>query len=539
MTTLGRLGRIFSPSPPSSGGGQRKLGIVTSLIIGFTAMGVVLGIALAIAFQAGFAVEHSLQRMSQKTVPKWSASYEASLQVGTIARSLRDAILVEMQEELPEQLEKVKLAQTQIDRLMRELDAASEDADEKQLLALVKSKELAYRANRDQFIYQLEGGARGPARGMLTGVLRVSQADYLKALDDFRSDQSKRMQLASDDARAAMSTMTKRMVASFLVVTLLGLAVAIALVVMLRRRLGAEPHLVALAMHKVAEGDLSTPLAGTKAPAGSVIDSMRDMVASLREAVIEVRAASASVASQSELLVSESQSLSHRTEQQSAELEQAAAALEEFAATMGQSRQSVVDAESLAKESKITAEQSQGIVDDAVEKMRAVASFGTRIAETTGVIDSISFQTNILALNAAVEAARAGERGAGFAVVASEVRSLALNSAESAKQVRELILTSNSQIDECRSMINKAQKESSEVIKSVSEFVTFMERVLVANSEQNIGIQQLTEVLTKIDQFTQKNAALVNESLSGSEKLHEQSTRLVNAVARFKVESSS
>lgn len=498
----------------------------------------VLAVALVVAFQAGFAVDVSLQRISEKTVPKWSASYEASLEVGVIARSLRDAILVEMQEELPEQLDKVKAAQAKIDRLIRDLEAVVTELDEKKLLAAVKTTGLTYRTHREQFVYQLEGGARGQARGMLTGALRKSQADYLDALDAFRTDQSRRMLKAADDARAAMRTMTLRMALSFLIVTLLGVAVAMSLLMMLRKRLGAEPHLVAQAMHQVAQGDLRTPLKGIVAPSGSVIDSMRDMVASLREAVVEVRSASADVALQSQSLVNESQSLSHRTEQQSAELEQAAAALEQFAATMGQSRQSVVEAESLARNSRQTAERSQSIVDDAVSKMHAVATFGTRIAETTGVIDSISFQTNILALNAAVEAARAGEKGQGFAVVASEVRSLALSSADSAKQVRELITSSNSQIDECSTMIDKAQKESSEVIKSVSGFVTLMERVLVATSEQNLGIQQLTEVLTKIDQFTQKNAALVNESLGASEKLHEQSNRLVNAVSRFSVEET-
>ena len=205
---------------------------------------------------------------------------------------------------------------------------------------------------------------------------------------------------------------------------------------------------------------------------------------------------------------------------------------------MGQSRQTVGEAESLARSSHEVARLSQEIVGAAVDKMAAVADFGTRIAETTTVIDSLSFQTNILSLNAAVEAARAGERGQGFAVVAAEVRSLAHSSAESAKQVRELILTSNGCIRDCRDMIARAQGQSSTVIESVRSFMAFMERVQAASAEQAIGIQQLTEVLTRIDQFTQRNATLVNDARGASEKLHEQSTRLVAAVSRFSVDDA-
>jgi len=291
-------------------------------------------------------------------------------------------------------------------------------------------------------------------------------------------------------------------------------------------------------MDRVAGGDLGVPMRGVAAPPGSVIASMRTMVEGLREAVLQVRAASADVATQSESLVDESRRLSERTERQSAELEQAAAALEQFAATMGQSRQSVGEAEALARSSHEVARLSREIVDDAVDKMASVADFGTRIAETTSVIDSLSFQTNILSLNAAVEAARAGERGQGFAVVAAEVRNLAHSSADSAKQVRELILTSNGRIRECRDMIARAQGQSATVMESVRSFMAFMERVQVATSEQAIGIQQLTEVLTRIDHFTQRNAALVQDARDASGKLHEQSTRLVAAVARFSVDEA-
>ncbi|MGN6527244.1 MAG: methyl-accepting chemotaxis protein [Burkholderiaceae bacterium] len=515
---------------------RRRVGLVTSLVLGLALVGALLAAACAIAFVAGARVDGALRTVADRTIPRQDAAYAISLAVGDIARSLRDAILVEDQEDLPAELDRIRAAQGRIDGLMRALAASPDAGEGAARLDAVRRAEAAYRRDGDAFVYELQGGGRGTARGMLTGALRKSQGAYLDALQALRDEQGARLHADMGAARDAMAAMQRRMAVSFLLVAVVGIGVAGALLSTLRRRLGGEPHLVAAAMDRVAQGDLGVPMRGIVAPPGSVIASMRTMVEGLREAVLEVRAASAGVATQSESLVGESQELSERTERQSAELEQAAAALEEFAATMGQSRQSVGDAEALARSSHEVARLSREIVDDAVEKMAAVADFGARIAETTSVIDSLSFQTNILSLNAAVEAARAGERGQGFAVVAAEVRHLANSSADSAKQVRELILTSNGRIHECREMIARAQGQSATVMESVRSFVAFMERVQVASAEQAIGIQQLTEVLTRIDQFTQRNAALVQDARGASEKLHEQSTRLVEAVWRFSVD---
>ena len=530
-----RLAHVMNNRSSNS---PRVVGLVASLVLGLALIGVLLATAFAVAFVAGARVDAALGTVAARTVPRLEAAYAISLEVGDIARSLRDAILVEDQEDLPVQLDRIKAAQAHIDERMRALAGDPQDGDGPLALDAVKRAEAAYRHDRDAFVYELQGGGRGAARGMLTGALRKSQTAYLDALQALRDAQSQRLNADIANARDAMARMQARMAVSFLLVAAVGLVVALVLLRTLKRRLGGEPHVVAQAMRRVAQGDLSVPMRGVAAAPGSVIASMREMVDGLREAVLLVRAASAGVATQSQSLVDESARLSERTERQSAELEQAASALEEFAATMGQSRQTVSEAESLARSSHEVARLSREIVGGAVDKMAAVADFGTRIAETTTVIDSLSFQTNILSLNAAVEAARAGERGQGFAVVAAEVRSLAHSSAESAKQVRELILTSNSCIRECRDMIARAQGQSSTVIESVRSFMAFMQRVQAASAEQAIGIQQLTEVLTRIDQFTQRNAALVNDARGASEKLHEQSTRLVAAVSRFSVDDA-
>ena len=514
----------------------RGLSIRASLILGFSAIGALLAVALALAMHAGMAASARVASITGQGLPTWSAAYEVSLEVGVIARALRDAVLVEMQEDLPAEVERIDAAQRRIDVRMAELQAAAVEVDERELLARIGLAAERFRQDRDQFLAHLQGGARGPARGMLTGALRHSQAAYLQALVQWREGQARQVALAAADTHAALQGMQVRVAMSLALVLLVGCGVAVALVRTLMRRLGAEPAAVAQAMARVSGGALGTPLPGLAAPAGSVIASLRAMVTGLADTVQQVRSASVDVAAQSRSLVEESGHLAERTEMQSAELQQAAAALEQFAATMGHTQQSVRDAQGLADSARSVAREGQAIADGAVQSMLVVAGHGARIAETTAVIDGIAFQTNILALNAAVEAARAGEQGRGFAVVASEVRSLALHAASSAREIRGLIAQSNEQIGACRGMVERAQAQTARVIEAVNAFAALMAAVQTAGTEQHAGVRQLTEVLSRIDQFTQHNATLVGQARGASEALHAQSGRLVAMVARFQVD---
>ncbi|WP_162245482.1 methyl-accepting chemotaxis protein [Acidovorax sp. Root402] len=514
----------------------RGLSIRASLILGFSAIGILLAAALALAVQAGVAANAQVASITGQSLPMLSAAYEVSLEVSSISRALRDAVLVEMQEDLPTEVEKIDAAQKRIDERMALLQETVVLTAERELLEQVRQTATRFRQDRDQFLAQLQGGARGPARGMLTGELRQSQAAYLEALAQLRKAEAEQVERAAAVSIAALQSMLKQMAVSFTLVLLVGCVVAVALVRTLTRRLGAEPAVVAQSMARVADGQLTEPLPGLAAPPGSVIASLRAMVSALGDTVLQVRSASVDVAAQSRSLVVEAKDLSERTEMQSAELEQAAAALEQFAATMGNTQQTVLDAHRLAASACDVAREGQTIVDGAMKSMLVVAGHGARIAETTAVIDGIAFQTNILALNAAVEAARAGAQGRGFAVVASEVRSLALHSASSAKEIRQLIQQSNEQIAACRTMVERARAQTASVIEAVNSFAQLMAAVQTASSEQHLGVRQLTEVLSRIDQFTQHNAALVEESRGAAEALHAQSGRLISVVARFNID---
>jgi len=177
------------------------------------------------------------------------------------------------------------------------------------------------------------------------------------------------------------------------------------------------------------------------------------------------------------------------------------------------------------------------VVSQVVATMDDINSSSKKIADIIGVIDGIAFQTNILALNAAVEAARAGEQGRGFAVVAGEVRSLAQRSAEAAKEIKGLIGASVEKVQGGSRLVADAGKTMTEIVTSVQRVSDIIGEITAASSEQSDGIGQINGAVNQLDQMTQQNAALVEESTAAAESLKEQAVRLAEVVGIFKLEA--
>ncbi len=286
----------------------------------------------------------------------------------------------------------------------------------------------------------------------------------------------------------------------------------------------------------IADGDLTHSVTVDRHDEmGRLLTSLGRMQDNLRKIVSGVRQNAEGVATSSAEISAGNHDLSSRTEQQASALEQTAASMEELGSTVKQNADNARQANQLAMSASTVAVSGGEVVDRVVETMKGINESSRRIADIIGTIDGIAFQTNILALNAAVEAARAGEQGRGFAVVASEVRSLAQRSAEAAKEIKSLISTSVERVEQGTSLVDQAGSTMKEVVASIKRVTDIMGEISAASVEQSTGVAQVGEAITQMDQATQQNAALVEESAAAAESLKGQARKLVEEVAVFKL----
>jgi methyl-accepting chemotaxis protein len=254
--------------------------------------------------------------------------------------------------------------------------------------------------------------------------------------------------------------------------------------------------------------------------------------------IADIKASAHEVTSAANQISASTADLSQRTEEQAAGLEETSASMEEIAATVKRNAESSQRANKSATDTRDIAEHGGVVVSEAVKAMAEIEDSSRRIADIIGVIDEIARQTNLLALNAAVEAARAGDAGRGFAVVASEVRSLAQRSSQAAKDIKNLITSSNEQVKEGVRLVNQAGGSLNEIVDSIKTVATIVAEIANASGEQAIGIEQVTKAMTQMDQVTQQNSALVEESAATAKTLEEQTRAMDARIAFFRIEQA-
>ena len=286
----------------------------------------------------------------------------------------------------------------------------------------------------------------------------------------------------------------------------------------------------------MAGGDLTHTIdAADQSELGQLQNALRQTNINLRSVIGDVRSNFESISLATQEIATGNMDLSNRTESQASSLEQTAASMEQLTGTVRQSANNAEQANSLAVDASTVANRSGAIVQDVVTTMHDISAASRKIVDIIGLIDGIAFQTNILALNAAVEAARAGEQGRGFAVVASEVRSLAGRSAAAAKEIKMLIDTSLNKVDAGTVLTEQAGIAMQQVIQSTARVTTIMAEMADATREQSLGIAQVGQAVSLLDTVTQQNAALVEEAAAAAGNLAEQTDRLTNAIAIFKL----
>jgi methyl-accepting chemotaxis protein len=270
---------------------------------------------------------------------------------------------------------------------------------------------------------------------------------------------------------------------------------------------------------------------------GRLYRILRDTHESLRALVMQAHRSAGSARTAADELASGNADLSARTEEQAATLEETAAAMEELATTVRQNAEHCRAASDVAAVAAEAARNGAGTAQRAVGTMDRIHAGARRIADIIGVIESISFQTNILALNAAVEAARAGEEGRGFAVVAQEVRNLARRSAEAAKEIRTLIGESVAGVDDGVRLVRDAGQIIQDLTGHVEQVDTLIRDVAVASREQSGGVESVNRALAQLQAATQENAAMMHRAADSAARYKEEAARLLELVGRFRLDA--
>ena len=383
-----------------------------------------------------------------------------------------------------------------------------------------------------KFFEQMSAGNQQQARELYQGDVATLQTAYNVWVDKMVDHMSEQMnndiaQAASDAAQAKLE-----------MIVLSAIAALIAIVTgwLITRTITHPIQRAVTLAEAVAQGDLTHELVSdSKDEIGRLLRALQIMIENLHRTVARVRVGTDTIDTASKEVARGNLDLSSRTEQQASSLEETASAMEQLTAAVKQNAENAKQANNLARSASDIATQGGVAVEQVVTTMNSINSSSQKIVEIISVIDGIAFQTNILALNAAVEAARAGEHGRGFAVVASEVRSLAQRSAVAAKEIKSLIDDSVTQVGTGSQIVVQAGQTINEVVTSIKHVTDIVSDISASSNEQSRGIEQINLAITEMDQVTQQNAALVEQSAAAAQAMQDQASRLTDLVAVFKL----
>ncbi len=438
-------------------------------------------------------------------------------------RDLEKAAVTQAHEDMSAGLARLKAAVAQ---------AADATERDRALLAAIDKVEAAYGPVALDIVAKALDGQRDAAVAKMNAECRPLLGALLQATNDFvvydRAEAGVRVKAAETAYRGDLLLLGFVCAVAVLAAIAMGGLLSRAVTLPLKRA-------VALA-EAVADGDLSSRIESDRRDeTGLLLAALQRMNENLRTMVRRVRESADGIATASQEIATGNQDLSSRTEQQASALQQTASSMQEMTGTVQHNADNARQASALAASAADVAGRGGAVVARVVDTMGEISSASRRIGDIIGVIDDIAFQTNILALNAAVEAARAGEQGRGFAVVAAEVRNLAQRSAEAAREIKALIGNSAEKVEAGSRLVGEAGSTMDEIVGQVGRVTALLGEINASTDAQSTGIVQVNQAVASIDQGTQQNAALVEESAAAAAGLRQQATGLIELVAAFKV----
>ena len=495
-------------------------GLLIVLILAMAGLGIQqLATARAISDRLG-GEDAELLMLAQQ----WLTTIESNRARGWVVFFTTDTRIVSRMAD--EMTETTDVQTRRIDRM----NQLAQDGEARALMATILQQRDAYQALRRGLLAHRDAGE--DVSGRVFEQLFPAATAYRVAVEGLVQRQVDTVHATKEAAQRAARVGVTAMVGGAGCAVLLGVALAW----WLTRSVVGPVRQTRAVLEAIAVGDLRVSVgAGAGDELGAMMGALARMVESLRAVVSTVRAGSDSIATGSSQIATGNTDLSHRTEEQAANLQRTAASMQQLAETVEANAATARTVSELAGSASTVAVRGAVVVEQVVTHMAAIVEASRKVVDIIGVIDSIAFQTNILSLNAAVEAAQAGEKGRGFAVVAGEIGNLAQRSALAAKEIKALISTSVAKVEVGRQQVSVAGSTMSDIVQRVQHVSELIAGIDAATNEQMLGIGQVRDAVHHLDEVTQQNAALVEQSAAAADSLSQQAGMLVASVQAFKL----